>query len=114
MPWYVKTLPILTALRSLLVQKLQYMLLKTAPIMKKSTSRLKAADTSFTKDQPKNDRPELYNRARPARNHPDPDSFSSGNSGIHNGSASAFDATEEAHDDEDSDEDNDDFARDYK
>ena len=69
--------------------------------MKKSTSRSKAADPSFNKDQPKNDRPERHNRARPARdNNPEPDSLLSGNSGIHNGSANAFDATEEVRDDE--------------
>lgn len=79
--------------------------------MKKSTSRRKAAGPSPAGDQPKNDRPERHNRARPARgDQPEPNSHPSGNSTIHNGSADAFDATEEARDDEDSDEDNDDFA----
>jgi hypothetical protein len=78
--------------------------------MKKSTSRHKPAGPSAAREQQKDARPERYNRARPARsNNPEPDG--PGNSTIHNGSANAFDATEEARDDEDSDEDNDDFAR---
>jgi hypothetical protein len=76
--------------------------------MKKSTSRSKAADSSAG-DQPKNDRPERYNRARPARDHqPEPHHQASGDSTIHNGSAGAFDATEDVRDDEDNDENNDD------
>jgi hypothetical protein len=74
--------------------------------MKKPTSRSKAADPSAG-DQPKNDRPERYNRARPARDHqPEPYNQSPEDSTIHNGSAGAFDATEEVRDDEDSDEEN--------
>ena len=79
--------------------------------MKKSTSHRKPATPSAAKEQPKDARPERYNRARPARsNGPEPQGPK--NSTIHNGSGDAFDATEEVRDDEDSDEDNDDFARD--
>ena len=82
--------------------------------MKKSNSRRKAADPSSARDQQKDARPERYKRARPARtNNPGPQGQLPGNSTIHNGSGDAFDATEEARDDEDSDEDNDDFAREY-
>ena len=82
--------------------------------MKKSTSNLKAADHSPATDQPKDTRPERFNRARPARgSQPEPDSHTPENSTNHNGSADAFGATEEVRD-EDSDEDNDDFDRDYK
>jgi hypothetical protein len=62
--------------------------------MKKSPSRTKTTGPSATKDQPEPEKPS-----------------SPKDSTIHNGSANAFDATEEARDDEDSDEDNDDFAR---
>ena len=65
--------------------------------MKKSNSRRKAADPSSARDQQKDARPERHNRARPARsNNPEPDG--PGNSTIHNGSAGAFDATEEVRD----------------
>jgi hypothetical protein len=83
-------------------------------IMKKSTSRPKTADSPPARDLQKDARPERFNRARPARdNNSEPLSRAAGNSTIHNGSADAFDATEEARDDEDSDEDNDDFAREH-
>jgi hypothetical protein len=79
--------------------------------MKKSTSRRKPAGPSSAGSQQKDARPERYNRARPARdNMQEPHSQPPENSTTHNGSAGAFDATEEARDDEDSDEDNDDFA----
>ena len=82
--------------------------------MKKSTSRPKPAGPLTAGEPQKDARPERHNRARPARtNNPGPQSQPPGNSTIHNGSGNAFDATEEARDDEDSDEGNDDFAREY-
>jgi hypothetical protein len=81
--------------------------------MKKSTSRSKPAGPSAGGEPQKDARPERFNRARPARdNHPKPDKPESHhrppeNSTIHNGSAGAFDGTEEVRDDEG----NDDFAR---
>jgi len=82
-------------------------------IMKKSTSRPKPAGPFAAVEQQKDGRPERFNRARPARdNNPETNDLESHpqptrNSTIHNGSAGAFDATEEVRDDED----NDDFAR---
>jgi len=91
--------------------------------MKKSTSHPKPAGPLTAGEQQKEARPERFNRARPARdnnpefsttesNNPEPNNAEPhhrppGNSTIHNGSAGAFDATEEVRDDED----NDDFAR---
>jgi|GEM_PF-4559649 len=72
--------------------------------MKKSTSRPKPAGPSAAGEQQKDVRPERFNRARPARdNNPEPQnpeshSRPSGSSIIHNGSANAFDATEEVRD----------------
>ncbi len=73
--------------------------------MKKSTSRSKPGTLSHAgrpqKDQrlEKDTRPERYNRARPAGSDtPEPHSPLPGGSTIHNGSANAFDATEEVRD----------------
>jgi hypothetical protein len=67
-------------------------------IMKKSTSRPKPASPSTTGGEQKNARPERHNRARPARDNKPENSRPPGNSTIHNGSAGAFDATEEVRD----------------
>jgi len=66
--------------------------------MKKSTSRPKPGSPSATGGEQKNARPERYNRARPARDNKPENSRPPGNSTIHNGSAGAFDATEEVRD----------------
>jgi hypothetical protein len=90
--------------------KIAYTSLNSA-IMKKS-SRSKPAGSSAAERQ-KDARPERFNRARPARdNNPETNNLESHaqptrNSTIHNGSAGAFDATEEVRDDED----NADFTR---
>ena len=81
--------------------------------MKKSISRSKSAGPSVAGEKQKDARPERFNRARPARNNnpeaynPEPNNPESynpeshrpaGNSTIHNGSAGAFNATEEVRD----------------
>ena len=74
--------------------------------MKKSTPPAKPAGPSTAADQQKDARPERDNRdnrARPARDHhPEFSGPPTANSDVHNGSASAFGATEEVRDDEDS------------